>query len=216
MVSAPLPMRGFWFNRTGELVWKMERLVPVVHLSLDPVLAVASVQRGTYFPVILRFGQWHVGRLTGLSSLQSKGLSRVFSSTTIQKHQFLGTQPKPVKPKGNQPWIFIGRTDAETEAPVLWPAYVKSQIVVEKDLMLERSKAGGKGDNREWNAWMASPAQWTSKLWVMLKGREAWRAAVHGVAKSQTWLSNWTITTNPMRIRAMGEFPKRKKYGDHR
>ena len=57
--------------------------------------------------------------------------------------------------------MFTGRTDAETEAPILWPAYVKSQIVVAKDLMLERLKAGGEGDDRGRNGWMVSPAQWT-------------------------------------------------------
>ena len=36
---------------------------------------------------------------------------------------------KPVNPKGNQPWIFIGRTDAEAEAPVLWPPDVKSRLI---------------------------------------------------------------------------------------
>ena len=57
--------------------------------------------------------------------------------------------------------MFTGRTDAETEAPILWPAYVKSQIVVAKDLMLERLKAGGEGDDRGRNGCMVSPAQWT-------------------------------------------------------
>ena len=36
---------------------------------------------------------------------------------------------KPINPKGNQPWIFLGRTDAEAEAPILWPPYVKSQLI---------------------------------------------------------------------------------------
>ena len=60
---------------------------------------------------------------------------------------------KPVKPKGNQPWIFIGRTDAE--APILWPPDTKSQFFG-KD-----SDAGGEGDNRGWDSWMASATQWT-------------------------------------------------------
>ena len=53
-------------------------------------------------------------------SLLSKGLSRVFSSTT--------EEIKPVSPKGNQPWIFTGRTDAEVEAPVFWPHDAKSLL----------------------------------------------------------------------------------------
>ena len=59
----------------------------------------------------------------------------------------------------------------------------------------ERLKAGGKDDDRGWGGWMASQTQWT---WVWVNSRvgdglEAWRAAVHEVAKSWTWLSNWTV-----------------------
>ena len=54
---------------------------------------------------------------------------------------------KPVNSKGNQSRIFIGRTDAEAEAPILWPPDAKSQLT-EKTLMLERLKAGGEGDDR--------------------------------------------------------------------
>ena len=59
----------------------------------------------------------------------------------------------------------------------------------------ERLKAGGEGDDREWGGWMAS-LTWWARVWVSSKrqwmDREAWRAAVHGFAKSQRWLSNWT------------------------
>ena len=57
----------------------------------------------------------------------------------------------------------------------------------------ERLRAGGEGDDRWWDGWMASPTQWTSlgRLWQLVMDREAWRAAVHGVAKSRTRLSNW-------------------------
>ena len=66
---------------------------------------------------------------------------------------------------------------------------------LEKTLILERLRAGGEGGDRGWDGWMASSMDMSlSKLQEMVKDREAWRAAVHGVAKSQTQLSNWTTT----------------------
>ena len=64
----------------------------------------------------------------------------------------------------------------------------------EKTLMLERLKAGGEGDNREWDGWMESPTQMDmslSKFQELVMNKEAWHAAAHGVAKSQTHLSDW-------------------------
>ena len=67
---------------------------------------------------------------------------------------------QPVNPKGNQPWIFIGRTDAEAEAPILWPPDVKSQLT-EKDAFVGKITGRGEGDDRRQDGWMASPTQWT-------------------------------------------------------
>ena len=76
-------------------------------------------------------------------------------------------ESKPINPKGNQIWIFIGRTDAEAEAAILWPPDVKTHWTdsLEKTLMLERLKAGKEGDDRGWDGWMASPTGWTW-IWV--------------------------------------------------
>ena len=62
---------------------------------------------------------------------------------------------KPVNPKGNQPWIFIGKTDAEAEASILWPLDARADSL-EKTLMLEKIRAGWEGGNRVWDGWMAS------------------------------------------------------------
>ena len=69
---------------------------------------------------------------------------------------------QPVHPKGDQPWVFIGRTDAEAETPVLCPPHAKSWLIG-KDWCWERLGAGGKGDDRGWDGWMASPTRW---MWV--------------------------------------------------
>ena len=96
-----------------------------------------------------------------------------------------------VHPKGNQPWIFIGRTDAEAETPMLWLPDVKNWLF---PWCWERLKVGGEGNGREWNGRMASPTQWT---WVWVSSRSWWwtgysRAAVHGVTERRTRLSDWT------------------------
>ena len=98
---------------------------------------------------------------------------------------------KPVNPKGNQSWIFIGRAGAEAETPILWPPDAKNWTPWKRPWCWERLKAG-EGGNRGWDGWMASPTQWT---WVWVNSGSWWwtgRPAVHGVAKSRTRLSDWT------------------------
>ena len=71
---------------------------------------------------------------------------------------------QPVNPKGNQSWIFIGRTEAEAEIPVLWPPDTKNWLLgKDPPWCWERLKAGGEGDDRGWDGWMALPTQW---MWV--------------------------------------------------
>ena len=77
---------------------------------------------------------------------------------------------QPVYPKGNQSWIFIGRTNAEAETPILWPPEGKNWLIW-KTLMLGKIEAGGEGDDRGWDGWMASPTQWT---WVWVSSRSWW------------------------------------------
>ena len=97
-----------------------------------------------------------------------------------------------VHPKGNKSWIFIERSDAEAETPILLATCWEELTHLKRPWCRERLKAGGEGDNRGWDGWMASPTQWT---WVWVNSGcwwWAWRPAVHWVAKSQKQLSDLT------------------------
>ena len=101
---------------------------------------------------------------------------------------------KPVHPKGTQSWIFIERTDAEAEALILWPHDAKNWLIRKdpdagKDWGQEE-KGMTEDDIAGWHHWL-NGHEFEQVLGVVMD-REAWHAAVHGVAKSRTRLSDWT------------------------
>ena len=115
---------------------------------------------------------------------------------------------KPVNLKGNKSWMFIGRTDAEAETPILW--LLDEELThLKRPWCWEGLKAAGEGDHRGRDGWIASPTGWT---WVWAKSRRWWRTVKLGVLQSmesQRVTHNWVTEqqqkckTNPPRPKMM-------------
>ena len=100
----------------------------------------------------------------------------VFKKTLESPLDFKEIQP--VHPKGHQPWVFIERTDAKADTLATW---CKEQTHWKRPWCWERLKAGGEGDDRGWDGWMASLTQWT---WVWASSRRWWRTGKPGLLQS--------------------------------
>ena len=105
---------------------------------------------------------------------------------------------QPVHPKGDQSWMFIGRTDVEAEIPIHWPPDAKHWLSWKRSWCCKRLRLRGEGDNRRWDGWTASWTQWT---WVWINSGSCWWTGKPGVLQStgsqrvrHDWATelNWT------------------------
>ena len=128
------------------------------------------------FPVVMWMGEldhegWALKNWCFWTVVLEKTLESPLDSKRIQQ----------IHPKGNQSWIFIGRTDAEDEAPIFWPLDARNWLI-RKDLDAGKDwSLGGEGDDRGWDGWMASLAWWT---WVWANSRRWWRTGKPGLLQS--------------------------------
>ena len=105
---------------------------------------------------------------------------------------------QPVCPGGNQSWMFIGRTDAETETPILWLPDSKNWLTRKDPDAGPEWRQEKKGTTEDE---MVGCHHWLNRhefeeAQELVMDRKAWCAAVHGVTKSRTWLSDWTELNN--------------------
>ena len=133
---------------------------------------------------------WFLTKLSSILMLWTVVLEKTLESSLDCK------EIKPVHPKGNHSWKFIVRTDADAEDPILWPPDAKSWLIWKDPDAGKDWRQEEKGTMEdEMVGWLINSMDMSlSKLWGMVMDRKAWCAVVHRVTKSQSQLSDWTIT----------------------
>ena len=108
--------------------------------------------------------------------------------------KMMGLEIQPVHSKGDQSWGFFGRNDVKAETPVLWPSYAKSWLIgKDSDAGRDLGQEEKGTTEDEMAGWHHQPdGREFDELLELVVDREAWCAAIHGVAKNQTQLSDWT------------------------
>ena len=145
----------------------------------------ASLVEATVFPVVMY----------GCESWAIKKVERQrIDASELSESPLDCKEIKPVQPKGNQSWAFIGRTDVEAETPNTLATWCEELTHLKRSWCWERLKAGREGDDRVWDGWMASPTQWT---WIWINSGSWWWTGRPGVlqsmgSQSRTQLSDWT------------------------
>ena len=127
---------------------------------------------------------------------ESWALQNWFSWTVVlvktPKSLLVCKEIKPVNPKGNQSWIFIGSTDAKAEAPILWPPDAKNWLTWKDSDAGQDWRQEEKGTSKDEKIGWHHQFNGHEFEQALVMNREDWCAIVYGVAKSQAWLIDWT------------------------